>query len=76
MNRPVYQIVSELTEDRLDEADTLDEAVRLARGLAADAPAGDAVIVELDGRVVRRWVRAATGVVEEPVGGPAARGVN
>ena len=76
MNRAAYQIVSETTEDRLDEADTLDEAIRLARAMLADWPAGEPVQIELRGRVIRQLVQTAGGVAEEVVGEPAGRSVN
>ena len=65
MTRGAYQIISETTEDRFDETDSLDEALRIARGLAAEGRAGDAVSIEYDGRVIHQFVLTPSGVVDE-----------
>lgn len=65
MHRGTYHIVSETTEDRFDEVDTLDEAIRVARAVARDGRAGDPVSIEHNGRVIRQLVLSPQGVVEE-----------
>jgi hypothetical protein len=65
MNPNAYCIISETTEDRFDEADTLEEAVRIARSLALESQAGDPVSIEHRGRVVRQLVLMPDGSVSE-----------
>jgi hypothetical protein len=62
-----YYIISETTEDRFDETDSLDEAVRIARSLAREGQAGDPVSIEHRGKVVRQLVLLPDGRVEEEV---------
>jgi hypothetical protein len=64
MPRSTYYVVSETTEDR-DEADTLEEALQIARDLAKEGQAGDPVSIEHNGRVIRQFVLAPSGEVEE-----------
>ncbi len=52
MNSNAYCIISETTEDRFDEADSLAEAIRIARALAKESQAGDPVSIEHRGRVI------------------------
>jgi hypothetical protein len=69
MARGTYYIISETTEDRLDEAESLDEALRIARDLVREGQTGDPVSIEHNGRVIRQLVRTPAGEVEEvPVG--------
>ena len=65
MPRGTYYIIREATEDRFGEADSLDEARRIARGLVKDGQAGDPVLIEHNGRVIRQLVRTPEGEVEE-----------
>jgi hypothetical protein len=65
MTRAAYHIISETTEDRFDEADSLDEALRIARGLVKESQAGDPVSIEHNGRVIRQLVLTPEGEVEE-----------
>ena len=67
MSRATYAVVSETSEDRFDETTTLDEAVRVARGVAREGRCGDAVSIEHEGRVIRQFVLTPGGVVEEVV---------
>jgi hypothetical protein len=60
-----YRIISETTEDRLDETDSLEEAVRIARSMAREGQAGDPVSIEHRGKVVRQLVLMPDGKVEE-----------
>jgi hypothetical protein len=69
MSRDVYALFRERTEDRLGEADGLDEAVRLALALAREDPTGDPILIEYGGLVVRQVSWAAGGSVEEEAGG-------
>ena len=65
MARGTYYILSETTEDRFDEVDSLDEAIRIARGLVKEGQAGDPVSIEHNGRVIHQLVLTPDGEVEE-----------
>jgi hypothetical protein len=65
MTRGAYSIISEATEDRFDEIDSLEEAIRIARGLVKEGQAGDPISIEHNGSVIRQLVRSPEGVVEE-----------
>jgi hypothetical protein len=65
MNPNAYCIISELTEDRFDEAATLEEALGLARHLAREGMAGDPISIEHRGRVIRQLVLMPDGKVSE-----------
>jgi hypothetical protein len=69
MNPNAYCIISETTEDRFDEVDSLEEAIRIARDLARESQAGDPVAIEHRGRVIRQLVLMPDGrVSEEEIG--------
>ncbi len=69
MPQATYYIISETTEDRFDEAASLDEALQIARDLVKDSQAGDPVSIEHNGRVIRQLVLTSDGQIEEePVG--------
>jgi hypothetical protein len=63
--RSTYYIISETTEDRFDEVDSLDEALRIARGLVKEGQAGEPVSIEHNGRVIRQFVLTPEGQIEE-----------
>ena len=65
MARGLYHIISETTEDRFDEAGSLDEALRIARTVVKESHAGDPISIEHNGRVIRQLVLTPEGVVEE-----------
>jgi hypothetical protein len=65
MTHGAYHIVNETTEDRFDEVDNLDEALRIARGVAKEGRAGEPVSIEHNGKVIRQFVLTADGKVEE-----------
>jgi len=65
MNLNSYCIISETTEDRFDEVDSLDEAIRIARALARESQAGDPVSIEHRGRVIRQLVLMPDGRVSD-----------
>ncbi len=65
MTRGTYYIISETTEDRFDEAGSLDEAIRIARALVKESQAGDPVSIEHNGRVIHQLVLTPEGIVEE-----------
>jgi hypothetical protein len=68
MNANAYCIISETTEDRFDEVDSLEEAIRIARALARESQPGDPVSIEHRGRVIRQLVLLPDGkVVEEEI---------
>jgi hypothetical protein len=60
-----YCIISTTTEDRFGEADSFDEAVRLARSVASEVRPGDPVCIEHRGRVIRQLVLMPDGKVTE-----------
>jgi hypothetical protein len=60
-----YCIISEATEDRFDEVDNLDEAIRIARTIVRDGQTGDLVSIEHHGRVIRQLVLTPDGRVAE-----------
>jgi len=62
----MYCIISETTEDRFDETETLEDAIRIARGLIKEGQVGDPISIEHNGRVVRQFVLTPSGAVEEP----------
>ena len=65
MNSNAYCIISETTEDRFDETDSLEEAIRIARAVARERQAGDPVSIEHRGRVIRQLVLMPDGRVSE-----------
>ena len=65
MDTDVYCIISETTEDRFDEVESLEEALRIARALACEGQAGDPVSIEHRGRVIRQLVLMPDGRVSE-----------
>ena len=71
MTRGAYQIISGTTEDRFDAADRLDEAVRIARDLAAESRGNDSVLIEHDGLVIHQFVLTLDGIVDEAAGDAA-----
>jgi len=60
-----YCIVRETTEDRFDETDSLEEAVRIARSVVREGQAGEPVSIEHRGKVFRQLVLWPDGKVEE-----------
>jgi hypothetical protein len=65
MSIEAYYITTENSEDRLDSAGTLQEAIRIARELAREGPVGDLLCIEHRGKHVRQLVRRPDGRVEE-----------
>jgi hypothetical protein len=65
MNSNAYCIISESTEDRFDEVNSLEDAIRIARAVARESQAGDPVSIEYRGRVIRQLVRMPDGKVSE-----------
>jgi hypothetical protein len=65
MNPNAYCIISETSEDRFDEADSLEEALCIARALARESEAGDPVSIEHRGRVIRQLVLMPDGRLSE-----------
>lgn len=60
-----YCIISETTEDRFDEVDSLEEAICIARALARENEAGDPVSIEHRGRIIRQLVLLPNGSISE-----------
>jgi hypothetical protein len=65
MKLNAFCIISETTEDRFDEVDSLEEAIRIARAVARESQAGDPVSIEHRGRVIRQLVLMPDGRVAE-----------
>ncbi len=65
MIQGAYSIISETTEDRFDEVESLEEALRIARDLVKQGQAGDPISIEHSGRVIRQFVLTPEGTVEE-----------
>ena len=65
MSPNAYCIISETTEDRFDEVDSLEEALRIARARARENQVGDPVSIEHRGLVIRQIMRLADGSVSE-----------
>ena len=66
-----FHIVNESTEDTIESTD-LQDAIRVAREVAKQGPAGDLVsILESGGKAVRQFVRMADGTIaEQPIARP------
>jgi hypothetical protein len=60
-----YCIIRETTEDRFDETESLEEAIRIARSLVREGQAGDPVSIKHRGKVVRQLVLMPDGKAEE-----------
>jgi hypothetical protein len=61
-----FYITNESTEDTLDSADNLQDAIRIAREVASQGQAGDPVsILESEGRAIRQFVLMSDGTVAE-----------
>lgn len=65
MKANAYCIISETTEDRFDEVDNLEEAIRIARAVARENQASEPVSIEHRGRVIRQLVLLPNGRVSE-----------
>jgi hypothetical protein len=65
MNVNGYCVISEATEDRFDEVDSLDEAIRIARAVVRESRTGDLISIEHHGRVIRQLVLTPDGRVAE-----------
>ena len=61
-----FYIVNESTEDTIESVDNLQDAIRVAREVAKQGPAGDPVsVLESGGKAVRQFVRMPDGTVAE-----------
>ena len=60
-----YYITNETSEDRLDSADTLQEALAIARNLAREGSPNEPVCIEHRGKNVRQVVLTPEGDVRE-----------
>jgi hypothetical protein len=65
VTRGAYHIISETTEDHYAEAESLEEALRIARDVVKQNQAGDPVLIEHQGKAIRQFVLTADGVVEK-----------
>jgi hypothetical protein len=65
MKANTYCVISESTEDRFDETDSLAEAIRIARTLVQQNQAGDPISIEHRGRVIRQLMLMPDGRVME-----------
>ena len=62
-----FHITSENTEDRFDSSDNLQDAIRIAREMAQEAPAGELACIEHQGKNIRQFVLLPNGKVKEEV---------
>ena len=62
-----FHVTDENSEDTFDSADTLQEAIRIAREVARQGRAGELICVEHEGKNIRQFVRLPNGEVEEKV---------
>jgi hypothetical protein len=60
-----FYITNENTEDTLDSADNLEDAIRIAKELAENGQTGELVCIEHKGRNIRQFVLTANGNVAE-----------
>jgi hypothetical protein len=61
-----YYITNDNSEDRLDSAASLTEAIRLARDWATrEGQPGEPICIEHNGLTIRQFVRMPDGKVEE-----------
>ena len=67
-----FYITSENTEDRFDSTDNLQDAIRIAREMAQEAPAGELVCIEHQGKNIRQFVLLPNGKVKEVQCAPGA----
>ena len=67
MRFDAYYITNETSEDRLDSATTLQDALRIARELVREGLAGDPVCIEHKGLTIRQIVMTPDGALEEEV---------
>ena len=72
MNPDAYCIISETTEDRFDEVDSLEEAIRIARARARESQAGEPVSKTVQTQVGRAL--AQLGIRHIAAYSPEARG--
>lgn len=67
MKASAYCIVSETTEDRFGETESLEDAVRIAQRAASESQTGDRICIEYRGRVIRQFLFQPDGRVAEEV---------
>lgn len=64
-----YCIINEANEDRLEETNSLEEAIRIARSLVRESQPGNPVSIEHRGKVIRQLILMPDGeVTEEEMG--------
>ncbi len=66
MRTNLYHVISDATEDRFGEAESLEQALRIARSIVGEGHVGS-VGIEHQGRVIRQLIRTADGRVKEEV---------
>jgi hypothetical protein len=65
MSSNLYRIISDVTEDHFGDTDNLEDAVRIARSVVRDGPAGEPISIEHKGFVIRQVVLQDDGTVTE-----------
>ena len=65
MRTNLYHVISDTTEDRFGETETLEEAVRLGQSVAREGHAGEPVLIEYQGKAIRQLVFMPDGRVAE-----------
>jgi hypothetical protein len=66
MRTDLYHVISEASEDRFGEAESLEQAVRLALSVVREGHTGP-VCIEYHGLVIRQLTLTPDGKVEEEV---------
>ncbi len=62
---PPFRVINESTEDTFGSTDNLEDAIRIAREVAQQGPAGDLVFIEQQGMCIRQVVLMPNGKVAE-----------
>jgi hypothetical protein len=66
MRTNLYHVISDATEDRFGEAESLEQALRIARSIVREGHTGP-VCIEHQGLVIRQLSLTPEGKVEEEV---------
>jgi hypothetical protein len=67
MRTELYHTISETSEDRFGETNSLEEAVCIARSVAREGQAGEPISIEHRGKVIRQLVLMPNGDVKDEV---------
>jgi hypothetical protein len=67
MRHDAYYITNDNSEDRLDSAETFQDAVRIAKSLAREGAAGDLIFIEHEGKNIWQLSLLPDGQMKEEV---------